>query len=303
MKNTDGGFPVSSWIILFVLALTWGSSFILMKQGLVVFSGFQLGALRLSIAFLCLASFGIPAILRLKKKHVIPVLTVGILGNGLPAFMFAMAQTKLESSQAGILNGLTPFFAFIVGWLFFNLQPNWRSISGITLGFLGAAGLIISKTGLNLNMDLGYSLLLVVATLFYGISANTIRHKCTELKPVEISGMALSFIGIPALITLYSLGFIETMQTNPGAWKALGYVALLAVFGTAVAVVLFNKLLQDTSALFGSSVTYLMPIVAVGWGILAGEKLLPVQGLFGLLILSGIYLVNYQPKKIPAIAK
>lgn len=298
MKKDGGGFPISSWIILFVLALTWGSSFILMKQGLKVFSGFQLGALRLSIAFLCLVGFGIPALIRLKKKHVLPVLVVGILGNGLPAFMFATAQTKLESSQAGILNGLTPFFAFLVGWLFFKLQPNWRSLLGIILGFLGAAGLIISKTGLNLNVDVWYSMLIVIATLFYGISANTIRNKCTGLKPVEISAMALSFIGIPALIALFSLGFVETMETNPDAWKALGYVAVLAIFGTALAVVLFNKLLQDTSALFGSSVTYLMPLVAVIWGVLDGEKLVPVQGLFGLLILSGIYLVNYQPKKL-----
>ncbi len=298
MKNNNGGFSVSSWIILFVLALTWGSSFILMKQGLKVFSGVQLGALRLSIAFLCLAPFGIPAILRLKKQYLGPVLVVGILGNGLPAFLFAIAQTKLESSQAGILNGLAPFFTFLVGWLIFNLKPNARSVMGVALGFLGAGGLIISKTGLNLNMNLGYSLLLVVATLFYGVSANTIRHKCIGLKPVEISGMAVSFIGIPAIITLLSNGFISTMQTDPGAWTALGFVILLAVFGTAVAIVLFNKLLQDTSALFGASVTYLMPLVAVMWGLLDGEKLFPIQGLFGLLILSGIYLVNYKPKVV-----
>lgn len=297
MSSSKGGFPLSSWIILFILALTWGSSFILMKQGLKVFSGLQLGALRLSIAFICLSVFGIPAILRLKRQYVIPVLIVGVLGNGLPAFMFATAQTKLESSQAGILNGLTPFFAFIVGWLFFGLKPNLRSGLGVLLGFIGAAGLIISKTGLNLNMDFKYSMLLVLATFFYGVSANTIRHKCVGLKPVEISGMALSFIGIPAIITLFSLGFTETMETKEGAWTALGFVAVLAVFGTALAVVLFNKLLQDTSALFGSSVTYLMPLVAVVWGVLDGEKLLPIQGLFGLLILSGIYLVNYQPKK------
>ncbi|MES2629753.1 MAG: DMT family transporter [Bacteroidota bacterium] len=297
MKKSGSGFPLSAWVILFVLALMWGSSFILMKQGLKVFSGVQLGALRISIAFLCLAPFGIPALMRLRKKHVLPVLVVGVLGNGLPAFMFATAQTKLESSQAGILNGLTPFFAFLVGWLLFGLKPNMRSGLGVLLGFIGAAGLIITKTGLNLNMDLGYSMLLVLATLFYGISANTIRHKCTELKPVEISGMALSFVGIPAMIVLLFSGFTDTMQSDPGAWRALGFVAVLAMFGTAVAVVLFNKLLKETSALFGSSVTYLMPLVAVVWGILDGEKLLPVQGVFGLLILSGIYLVNYQPKK------
>ncbi len=298
MKNTSGGYPLSSWLILFALALTWGSSFILMKKGLEVFSGFQLGALRLSIAFLCLMPFGIRALLRVKKKNLIPVLTVGILGNGLPAFMFATAQTKLESSQAGILNGLTPFFAFVVGALFFHLKPNWRSVAGIILGFVGAAGLIVSKTGLNLNMDIGYSLLIVVATLFYGISANVIRHKCTDLKAVDISAMAFSFIGIPALILLFNLGFVETLQTDPDAYRALGFVAILAICGTALAVVLFNKLLKDTSALFGSSVTYLMPVVAVIWGLLDGESLKPIQGIFAMVILSGIYLVNYQPKRV-----
>lgn len=299
MKNSNGGFSLTSWLILFVLALTWGSSFILMKQGLKVFTGPQLGALRISIAFLCLAPFGIPALFRLKKKHLLPVLTVGIFGNGLPAFMFAMAQTRLESSQAGILNGLAPFWTFVVGVALFNLKPNFRSVAGILLGFTGAAGLIISKSGLNFNADLSYSMLLVLATLFYGISANTISHKCKELKPVEISAMAFTFIGVPATITLFNLGFVDTMQTNDGAMEAIGYVILLAVVGTAAAVVMFNKLLKDTSALFGSSVTYLMPIVAVAWGIVDGEELLPIQGVFGLIILSGIYLVNYKPKQEP----
>jgi len=210
--------------------------------------------------------------------------------------MFATAQTKLESSQAGILNGLTPFFAFVIGVLFFKLKPNWRSITGIALGFLGAAGLIVAKSGLNLNLNFGYSLLIVVATLFYGISANMIKHKCTDLKAVEISAMAFSFIGVPALITLFSLNFVGTMQSHPQAWTALGFVSVLAICGTALAVVLFNKLLKDTSALFGSSVTYLMPIVAVVWGILDGEALRPIQAVFAAVILSGIYLVNYQPK-------
>jgi drug/metabolite transporter (DMT)-like permease len=298
MQNSQKGYPLSAWIILFILALTWGSSFILMKRGLVVFSSFQLGALRISLAFLCLAGFGIPAILKMKRHQLLPVLTVGILGNGLPAFLFATAQTKLESSQAGILNGLAPFFTFIVGVLFFGMKASVRSGMGILLGFAGAAGLVISKTGLSLNMDLGYSMLLVIATFFYGISANTIRYKCRDIRAIDISAMAFSFIGIPAIALLFSLGFVKTLQTAPGAWEALGYVVILAVCGTAFAVVLFNKLLKDTSALFGSSVTYLMPVVAVLWGAMDGEELKWIQLLYAFLILAGIYLVNYQPKKL-----
>lgn len=294
MMLKNKGYPFSAWVILVVLALTWGSSFILMKKGLVVFSGFQLGALRITIAFFCLMWFGIPAIMRIRKHQVFPVLTVALLGNGFPAFLFATAQTRLESSHAGILNGLAPFFTFLTGVLFFGMKATWRSSAGILLGFAGAAGLIMSKSGISLNLDLGYSMLLVLATFFYGVSANMIRNRCQDIASVDISAMAFSFIGPPAIILLLSSGFPETMKSHPESMKALGYVALLSICGTALAVVLYNKLLKETSALFGSSVTYLMPLVAVMWGLLDGERFYRIQLLFAALVLAGIYLVNYQ---------
>ncbi|HEX4888733.1 MAG TPA: DMT family transporter [Luteibaculaceae bacterium] len=292
-------YSLQSWAILIILALIWGSSFILMKQGLKVFNGTQVGALRLSIAAICVLPIAILSFKKIERRHIGPLLIVGFLGNGLPAFLFATAQTRLASAQAGILNGLTPFFVFVIGAVFFQLKPNLRSVSGVVLGFLGAAGLILSRqTGEAGLPPMGHSLLIVLATLFYGISANVISHRCKGLKSYQISSVALSFILLPALAVLMYSGAPHVLSTVPGAGKALGYIFVLAVFGTAIAVILFNKLLSETSAMFGSSVTYLMPIVAVIWGLADGEALRWVQGLFTLLILSGIYLVNYQPKKV-----
>ncbi len=297
--SSNKTYPLSAWLILIVLALTWGSSFILMKRGLLVFNGIQLGALRISIAAICASYFGIRALRKIKSwQQLWPVMLIGVTGNFLPAFLFATAQTKLESSQAGILNALTPFFTFLIAIGFFQLKANWRSISGIAIGFAGAAGLITSKNGLNLNLDIGYSMLIVLATLCYGLSANIIANKCKELKSIDISTMAVTMVGLPALVVLFSSDFLTTMESSPAAYTALAYVAVLAICGTAIAVILYNKLIKDTTVMFGASVTYLMPVVAVLWGIVDGEHFTLKQLLFTGLILSGVYLVNYRSKSL-----
>ncbi len=285
-------FFLSKWFLLLALALIWGSSFILMKKGLHGFRPDQLAAIRMSVA--CVATFSI-VFRRLKSvplKSYKYMAVVGILGSGIPSFLFATAQTRINSSLAGMLNALTPLFTMIVGSFFFHTKFQGKQIAGVLVGFVGAAGLILIRSDGGLSADAGYASLIVIACLFYGLSVNTIKTYLGDIDSILISGIALLFVGIPALIYLFNTDFVDRLNTLPGAWQAFGCIALLGFMGTAVSNVLYFQMVKIASPLFASAVTYLIPVVALFWGMADGEGLNPLHVVAMGAILGGVALIS-----------
>ena len=284
------------WAILVVLAVIWGSSFILMKRGLFhdgrpVLSPWQMASTRLAIGWLALS----PLLFihaPLYRKHWLPLLGTGLVGNGIPAFLFAAAQTHIDSALSGMLNSLTPLFTLLVGVLFFGHRLRWIHIIGILVGLVGAAGLIAWKKADDLPTWNVYALLPVIGTLCYGCSANIVKRHLHSLPAAATACLALTLVGPLALGGTFATGLPATLETDPQGWTSLGFVALLAVFGSAFSLILWNALLKRTSAVWASSVTYLMPVVAIGWGVLDGESLTAGQFAMIALVLTGVWLVN-----------
>lgn len=280
-----------NYFILLLLALIWGSSFILMKRGLEAYSDVQVAALRLFIAFLSLLPFLYAALKKLRKKHILPLIISGVIGNGVPAFLFTKAQTTLESSFVGILNSLTPIFTLILGLYFFGSKPTKTNIVGVLLGFFGAVLLYFSELSEFSTLNIGV-LLVVVACLFYGTSVNVIRKYLGDMNAIYISAIAFLFVGPFAGYYIFTTDFLQIATTTNNGMSALGYIAILAVLGTSFSVVIFNKLIKETSAIFAASVTYLIPIVAILWGVFENEPIKDEHYIGVCVILCGVYLVN-----------
>jgi drug/metabolite transporter (DMT)-like permease len=280
-----------AWFLLIILALIWGTSFILIKKGLVVFSSNELGAIRIAIAFLTLSPFAIKHIREVEPHRWKYLLGSGLLGNLFPAFLFAYAETQLASGLAGVLNSLTALFTLLVGAMFFQQAITWMRMLGIIIGIAGTAILIFS--GGDTNMDnTFYGIYIVIATICYGGSVNIIKHRLQGMKPLVMSSMALLTVGPLAIVYMFTTDVVPKLQGTPGAWEAFMYIAILAVFSTAVGLVLFNKLIHMSTTLFASSSTYLIPIVALMWGVLDGEAIHLWHYVGMVIILAGVFIVN-----------
>jgi len=275
---------------MIVLAFIWGSSFILMKKGLIVFNDIEVAQLRMGIAWLSLLPFVWKKLFNVEKKHIIPILVVGLFGNGFPAFLFTKAQTELDSSLIGILNALVPLFTFVFAMLLFKTKVKVGQLIGILLGLSGAIWLIAGG-GLVLE-NAHYSWYIIVATMCYAISLNTIKNYLKEMSAIDISGLAFFVVGPFCLLALGFSDFSFKMMNSEGANLALFYIVILSTVGTSIALVLFNQLVKGTTAIFASSVTYLIPIVAIFWGFVDGE-IITLNHFIGIaIILGGIHLVN-----------
>ena len=282
---------VKNYLIILFLAAIWGSSFILMKRGLEVFDFMQVASLRIVIAFLSLLPFLPKALKNVKEKHFLPIIIIAFLGNGFPAFLFAKAQSHLDSYIVGILNSIVPLFTLLMAVFFFKNRPSNINIIGVVIGLFGSFLLTYKwlPSGLDLNF---YVWLVVIATVFYAVSINVIKFYLYDLPASSITSIAFLIIGPFLAMYLASTDFIFKLQSNDDAIISLYYIALLAILGTSIAVIVFNKLIADSSVIFASSVTYLIPIVAIFWGLLDGEKITLHSILGMIIILSGVYLVN-----------
>lgn len=285
------------WVLLFVLALIWGSSFILMKKGLFndaglpLFSSVQLASLRLTIAGVVLMPISLKHLFRFKGKTLIYLILVAIFGNVIPAFMFAIAQSKLDSGYVGMLNSLTPIFTFFVAVVAFKQKSRLVQFIGLALGLIGTIGLIsLSVTHGEFNWK--YSFLVMIASSCYAISVNVIHVKLKELSSISIAATALLLAAIPGALYLLFGTHLKPVLEIDQAQRGLLFIGILSVLGTAFALVLFNKLVQLTNAVTASSVTYIIPLVAVFWGIRDGEQLSWMHVFYGAIILLGVYLVN-----------
>jgi drug/metabolite transporter (DMT)-like permease len=290
-----------AWLILLLLGITWGSSFILMKKGLEVYSSAEVGALRIVISFLFLLPFALKRLAKIKSRIWFVLLLAGILGNGAPAFLFARAQTVIDSSVAGILNSLTPLFTVMVGILAFNLKLRWFNFLGVTIGLAGAIGLLAVSGSGEFSFKMGYAIYIIIATVLYATNVNIIKFWLKDVDPIGIVSLSFMLIGAPVGFYLIAFtGFTEKLATHPQALPGLAYIAVLAIGGTALALILFNKMLKITDPVFASSVTYLIPVFAVTWGIIDGEPFGWSYLLWIFMILSGIVLVSSRhPGSLP----
>ncbi|MCD4679395.1 MAG: DMT family transporter [Bacteroidales bacterium] len=285
------------WLILFVLVIIWGSSFILIKKGLIAFTHLQLGAIRISLTFLVLLPFTIGRFVLLKAREWKYLVIVGIVGGGLPAFLFAKAQTGIDSYMAGLLNSLTPLFTLILGLLFFGFRTKWFNILGILVALAGTVGLLYVGGGKSFDFNFKFGIYIVIATIGYALHANIVKFRLQNLDPVTITIFSFFVIGFPVLIYLsFFTPFFNQILHKEEARIAFGYIAILALLGTAPAVIIFNKLIKLTSAVFASSVTYLIPVIAIMWGINDGERFEFIYMVWIVLIFLGIFLVNFRAK-------
>ncbi|MBK1442201.1 EamA family transporter [Parapedobacter sp. ISTM3] len=284
------------WLLLGILTLTWGSSFILIKQSLGVYTPIQVGALRLCAAGVVLVVFGILNFKHIPKKLMPWVIAGGGMGNFIPMFLFPLAQEKVSSSTAGILDSLVPIFILIFGYLFFGIKSRLTQVIGAVIGFVGAA-MLMGAEGNEGRNDMFHAFLIVLATACYGLNGLIISRYLSGIPSFKLSAVVFTIWFGPSLVILGFSGFFGHFEGTSAQWQGLGYVAVLGLVGTALAMMLFYKLLQITSAIFASMVTYLMPIVAVMWGVLDGEELVWGHAAGGAMILLGVYLIQRKPKE------
>ena len=264
-----------------------------MKKALVVFSPGEVAALRVTVAGLVLLPLAFLKLKEIKSTHTGSLFLSGLLGVFIPAFLFTTAQQHIDSSVAGILNTISPLWTMIMGALFYKQVFKRVAVIGILIGLAGTILLMVSRSGGEVVRFNLYGLLIVIACAFYGFNLNFIKFKIADLGSLAITSFSVSMIGPLGAIYLFGFtDFIYKMEAAPGAWKAAGFVVLLAVMSTAIAVTLFNKLVKMTTPLFASMVTYIMPIVSVMWGVLDSERLYISHFVGMALILGGVYLAN-----------
>jgi len=289
-----------SWVLLIILACIWGSSFILMKKGmftennLPIFSNSQVGTLRMLLASLVLLPLTIINLRKVKsKKDLFYFSIVGFCGSFIPAFLFTYAETGISSGFAGMMNSFTPIFTIILGFIIFNQRLKSTQLYGAIIGTIGIACLVFSGKQMALDANWNHLLAVILATFLYGISLNTIKHKLQGYSSSEITSLAFGLLFIPSVACFIFFDTEKVFLINKNAYSAFSYIAVLAIIGTAFATFIFNGILRISSALFASSVTYLIPIVAVFIGIYFNEKITIFQILSMLIILLGVLVANY----------
>ena len=288
--------PHIKWLYLTVLSIVWGSSYILIKWGLVALTPLQLGSLRLLITTIALLLVGYPSLRGLTRYHWKWLAITGYIGTFLPAFLFAFAQQHIESAVAAILNALTPLLTLIFGVLFFKIKVLRKQYFGVAIGLMGSMGLVwggLSTSGI-LNPE--YLLLIVMATCCYAINIHFLKIHLVQVGVMAITLGNFIFMAPVALIILLSSDFFSAKTfEHPEIYTSIGYITVLALAGSAFAKYLFNKFVKITSAIFASSVTYTLPIVALFWGISDGETITAFQLFSTVIILFGVYL-SHQKK-------
>lgn len=294
------------WIYLILLSLVWGSSFILIKKGLIGLTALQLGSFRIIFAAAFLIIVGFKSIYRLKKSQWKWIVISGFLGSFFPVYLFAFAETEIDSAVASILNATTPLMTLIFGVLFFRMLYTQNKITGVVIGLIGTIGLIFSGAQVNPDQNYLYSGLVVLAAGCYAVNVNILKKYMNEISALGIAaGNFLVLLG-PALLVLFLTDFsMSGITTSEEVRLSILYVAILGVVGTGIALIIFNRLIQISDPVFSSSVTYTIPVVGLAWGIVDGEIFSWLQLLSTAIILLGVFIVNrpknlYSKKKISA---
>ena len=287
-----------NWLIFIALSFIWGSSFILMKEGLERLSALQVASLRIISSGLVLLPVAYKSFKQIPRDKIFITFMSGVLGSLLPAYLFCIAEQGIDSALAGVLNSLTPIFVIIIGALFFQSNTSANKVIGILIAFTGSILLFLSQPDFAEKSNAFYVLLVVIATIMYGINVNMVSRYLNNIPSLQIASLALSLNAIPAFIVLYFTGYFKLDFSDHGILFSTGYSCVLGIFGTAIASVIFYMLIKRAGAVFSSMVTYGIPFVAIMWGIIYGEKIGWKQVLSLLIILAGVYVANKKIRKV-----
>lgn len=277
------------WVYLIILALIWGSSFILIKKGLVSLTPMQLGSLRIIFAALFLLLIGFKSLAKIPHFQWKYIALTALLGTFIPAFLFSIAQTQIDSSVSAILNSLTPLNTMILGGIAFGLSFKRAQVFGVIIGLIGTFLLIINGALNHPEQNYYYAILVIIASICYATNVNLIKKYLSDLSPLSISTGNFLVLLFPALLVLFFSGFFDVIEVESVQHSVL-YIIILGVIGTGIANLIFFKTIQISSPVFATSVTYLIPVVAFAWGLLDNEMLTPIQFLGAFIILLGVYL-------------
>lgn len=290
LKNDHTFF---AWAVLIILTFIWGSSYILMKIGLEAYPPDELGAARITIAFIALLPLAVKNFKSIPKNKLVYVFIIGFFGNLIPAFLFALAQTNLESSLAGIINALTPVFTVIVAYFYLKNKITLIQFAGLVLGILGCTGIsmVNGQDGGFGTINI-YAWLVVLATILYAVSVNIIKLHFQNTSTLALSSLSIFLVGPLALAYILTTDFIPRSLNFSQSGKSLLAIFTLSVLGTAFAIILYNKVIQIKGPVFASTVTFMMPLVSIFWGLLDGEKLFLLHYAGLALTFAGVYLTN-----------
>lgn len=281
----------NKWFLLIVLSLIWGSSFILIKRGLVGLNAFQVGSLRILFTSIFLLLIGFKSLAKIPRIQWKYIAMTAFFGTFLPVYLFAYAQTQIHSSVSAILNSLTPMNTLLIGVSFFGLTFKRGQIIGVLIGLIGSILLVYNGAINNPNQNYFYAIFIIIASLCYATNVNLIKKHLSDLSPMSISVGNFAMMTIPAIIVLSFSGFSDVVHLEK-TQNAMIYIAVLGVVGTGIANLIFFRLIQISSPVFATSVTYLIPVVAFSWGLLDNEILTPIQFLGAFIILIGVYMAS-----------
>lgn len=286
------------WIYLILLSLVWGSSFILIKKGLIGLTALQVGSLRTIFAALLLLIIGFKSLKKIERKKWKWIALSGFFGTFFPAYLFSFAETEIDSAIVSILNSTTPLLSMLLGIFLFEAKFIKRKFIGVLIGLAGTTALILEGAAVNPDQNYWYSLLVILASLFYGFNANVIKKQLENVPALAITTGNFMVIAIPALIVLAGTGFFsEEVFMAPEVPFSLLCVAILGMLGTGAALIMFNRLIQISDPVFSTSVTYFVPLVALIWGVFDGESFSWFQLISAAFILVGVLVVNMKKRK------
>ncbi len=281
-----------NWFIFISLSLIWGSSFILMIKGLERLTAYQVASLRIIFSGIVLLPIALKHVKSIPKNKLFIIFLSGLQGSLLPAYLFCIAETKIDSSLAGSLNALTPVFVIVMGATFFRSKVSAQKVLGIFISFVGSILLFFAQPTFATDSNWLFVLLVILATLLYGINVNMVGKYLGGIPSLHIAAIALALNAIPALVVLYFTGYFSQDFLTKPMLIATGYTFILGVFGTAIASIIFYMLMKRAGMIFASMVTYAIPTVAVMWGLMLGEKIGWKQVVCLAIILSGVYIAN-----------
>lgn len=289
------------WGTLVILSLIWGSSYILIKKGLTGLTPIQLGSLRVIVTTIIMAPIGYQKIKHIPTQKMKWVALSAFVGSFFPAYLFAFAETEISSSITAVMVSLTPLFTLLISVFVFGEELLKKQVFGVLIGFTGIIVLINNEL-FSSSFNILYIMFIVLAAFCYAVNANVLKYKLSNIPALGIVFMSFLFMFIPAFIILCFSDFpFSDFTSDPLIIESIIYIVILAVFGTAIAKVLYIKLLAISTPVFSVSTTYLMPVVAIFWGLLDGEEFKLTQFIGTAIILLGVYLVTKKkaPKKMP----
>ena len=295
----DFSKKINQILTLCVLGIIWGSSFILMKKALTTYTPIEITLYRIFIVFLVFFPLGIKSLFKIKKNTGFILLLSAIIGSVIPYFLFIKAQTKIDSSLNGILNSITPLFTLLFGFVLFKQKTSFRAVIGVVIGLIGATSLIFISTGGNIfSSSILYALFPVLGSGCYALNINIIKTYLQDIPALKITSWSFIFIGpVAGFLLFFQTSFANNLMNNDSNYLNFIYINILGILGSGLAFWVFNLLIKETSSVFASSVTFLIPMVAIFWGVIDGESFGIVQFYLCLIIFCGIYLIKPKPQK------